>query len=197
MQIGYARVSTLEQELALQLDALQRAGCEQIYKEKLTGANTARPELQKMLGQLRASDVVVVWKLDRLARSLKDLVELVNIIQDKGAALYSLNDQIDTSTPTGKFTFHIFAALAEFEREITRERTKAGLASARARGRVGGRPKGLSRKAQHTAIIAEKLYKEGQLSVKDICEQLSISRATLYKYLAHQGVTVNNKTGKP
>ena len=193
MKIGYARVSTLEQELALQLDALQRAGCEQIYKEKLTGANTARPELQKMLGQLRSGDVVVVWKLDRLARSLKDLVELVNTVQDKGAALHSLNDQIDTSTPTGKFTFHIFAALAEFEREITRERTKAGLASARARGRVGGRPKGLSRKAQHTAIIAEKLYKEGQLSVKDICEQLSISRATLYKYLAHQGVKVNSK----
>jgi len=195
MKIGYTRVSTLEQELALQLDALQKAGCEQIYKEKLTGANTARPELQKMLGQLRSGDVVVVWKLDRLARSLKDLVELVNTIQDKGAALHSLNDQIDTSTSTGKFTFHIFAALAEFEREITRERTKAGLASARARGRVGGRPKGLSRKAQHTAIIAEKLYKEGRLSVKDICEQLSISRATLYKYLAHQGVAVNSKTG--
>lgn len=195
MKIGYARVSTLEQEFVLQLDALQKAGCEQIYKEKLTGANTARPELQKMLEQLRAGDVIVVWKLDRLARSLKDLVELVNAVQDKGAALHSLNDQIDTSTPTGKFTFHIFAALAEFERELTRERTKAGLASARARGRVGGRPKGLSRKAQHTAIIAEKLYKEGQLSVKDICEQLSISRATLYKYLAHQGVRVNSKTG--
>lgn len=188
MKLGYARVSTREQELALQLDALRNAGCEQIFEEKLTGASKARPQLQKLLEQLREGDVLVIWKLDRLARSLQDLVALVQQIQEKGAALQSLNDQIDTSSPQGKFTFHIFAALSEFEREIIRERTKAGLAAARARGRKGGRPQGLSKKARHSAIIAEKLYTEGQLSIKEICEQLSISKSTLYNYLRHQGV---------
>jgi len=190
MKIGYARVSTQDQELALQLDALKAAGCGKIYKEKMTGSTRERPELQKLLDQLREGDIVVIWKLDRLARSLKDLVNLVNEIQEKGGALHSLNDQIDTTTPHGKFTFHVFAALAEFERDIIRERTKAGLTAARARGRVGGRPKGLSKKAQHTAIIAEKLYQERELTVKEICEQLSISRGTLYNYLRFRGVAI-------
>lgn len=190
MKIGYARVSTQDQDLALQLDALQAAGCGKIYKEKITGSTRERPELQKLLDQLREGDIVVIWKLDRLARSLKDLVNLVNEIQEKGGALHSLNDQIDTTTPHGKFTFHVFAALAEFERDIIRERTKAGLTAARARGRVGGRPKGLSKKAQHTAIIAEKLYQERELTVKEICEQLSISRGTLYNYLRFRGVAI-------
>ncbi len=192
MKIGYARVSTQDQDLALQLDALQAAGCNRIYKEKKTGATRERPELQKLLGQLREGDIVVIWKLDRLARSLKDLVSLVNEIQEKGGALHSLNDQIDTTTPHGKFTFHVFAALAEFERDIIRERTKAGLAAARARGRVGGRPKGLSRKAQQTAIIAEKLYLERELTVAQICEQLSISRGTFYNYLRYRGVSIQS-----
>lgn len=192
MKIGYARVSTQEQELALQLDALQSFGCEQIYQEKMTGSHKERPKLQSLLAHLREGDVVVVWKLDRLARSLTDLVSLVNEIEEKKAGLHSLHDHIDTTTPQGKFTFHLFAALAEFERDIIRERTKAGLAAARARGRKGGRPKGLSKKAQHTAIIAEKLYQERKLSTQEICEQLSISRGTLYNYLRHQGV----KTGK-
>jgi DNA invertase Pin-like site-specific DNA recombinase len=194
MKIGYARVSTQEQDLALQLDALKDAECTQIYREKITGAKRERPELQKMLEHLREGDVIVIWKLDRLARSLKDLVKLVNQIQDKGAALLSLNDQIDTTTPHGKFTFHVFAALSEFERDIIRERTKAGLAAARARGRRGGRPKGLSKKAQHTAIIAEKLYLEDELSTKEICEQLSISKGTLYSYLRHQGVEIGKRS---
>ena len=192
MKIGYARVSTQDQDLALQLDALQAAGCGKIYKEKITGATRERPELKKLLDQLREGDIVVIWKLDRLARSLKDLVNLVNEIQEKGGALHSLNDQIDTTTPHGKFTFHVFAALAEFERDIIRERTKAGLTAARARGRVGGRPKGLSKKAQHTAIIAEKLYQERELTVKEICEQLSISRGTLYNYLRFRGVAIQS-----
>jgi DNA invertase Pin-like site-specific DNA recombinase len=190
MNIGYARVSTQDQDLSLQLDALNDAGCNKIYKEKITGSKKERPQLQKMLGQLRKGDVVVIWKLDRLARSLKDLVGLVNEIQERGGALHSLNDQIDTTTPHGKFTFHIFAALAEFELDIIRERTKAGLAAARARGRIGGRPKGLSKKAQHTAIIAEKLYQERELTVKEICEQLSISRGTFYNYLRYRGVNI-------
>lgn len=188
MKIGYARVSTQAQDLSLQLDALQAAECATIYQEKVSGAKKERPQLEKMLRQLRAGDVVIVWKLDRLARSMQDLVRLVNEIQGRGAELQSLNDHIDTTSPTGKFTFHIFAALAEFERDIIRERTKAGLAAARARGRIGGRPKGLSQKAQHTAIIAEQLYLAGELTVKEICEQLSISRGTFYNYLRHQGV---------
>jgi DNA invertase Pin-like site-specific DNA recombinase len=115
---------------------------------------------------------------------------LVNEIQEKGAGLSSLNDHIDTTTPHGKFTFHLFAAMAEFERDIIRERTNAGLAAARARGRKGGRPKGLSKKAQHTAIIAEKLYQDGEMTTKEICEQLSISKMTLYNYLRYRGVTI-------
>ena len=195
MKLGYARVSTQEQDLSLQIDALNDAGCSQIYQEKITGgaSHKERPQLQKMIGQLRQGDLVIIWKLDRLARSLKDLVSLVNEIQEKGSELHSLNDHIDTTTPHGKFTFHLFAALAEFERDLIRERTKAGLAAARARGRKGGRPKGLSIKARQTAIIAEKLYQEGQLSITSICEQLSISRGTFYNYLRFRGV----KTGAP
>lgn len=190
MKIGYARVSTQDQDLSLQLDALKEIGCDQIYQEKITSSAKERPQLQRMMSQLREGDMVVVWKLDRLARSLKDLVSLVNEIQERGAGLHSLNDHIDTTTPHGKFTFHLFAALAEFERDIIRERTKAGLAAARARGRKGGRPKGLSKKAQHTAIIAEQLYQEGKLTVKEICEQLSISKGTFYNYLHHRGVEI-------
>ena len=196
MKIGYARVSTKDQDLSLQLDDLKNAGCKKIFQEKMTGATKERPQLQKMIEQVREGDVVVMWKLDRLGRSLKDLVHLVNEIQDKGAGLKSLNDQIDTTTPHGKLTFHLFAALAEFERDIIRERTNAGLAAARARGRKGGRPKGLSNKAQHTAIIAEKLYQEGELTVKGICEQLSISKMTLYNYLRHRGVEIGSPSNK-
>ncbi len=193
MKIGYARVSTQDQDLALQLDALSKIGCEQIYQEKRTGSTKERPQLKKMLDQLRPDDIIVIWKLDRLARSLRDLVDLVNTIQQAGASLRSLNDQIDTTTSHGKFTFHLFAALAEFERDIIRERTYAGLEAARARGRVGGRPKGLSRKAQHTAMIAERLYREQKLTLREICEQLSISKDTLYNYLRHQGITFDEK----
>lgn len=190
MKIGYARVSTKEQELNLQIDALEKVGCKQIYQEKISGTKRERPELQKMLDSLRADDIVIIWKLDRLARSLTDLVNLVNEIEEKGAGLQSLNDPIDTTTSQGKLIFHIFAALAEFERDIISERTKAGLAAARARGRKGGRPKGLSQKAQNTAILAEQLYKEKKLSVREICEQLSISKNTLYRYLRHQKVEI-------
>ena len=188
MKFGYARVSTQDQDLSLQLDALKTADCEKIFQEKITGTNKNRPELQSMLGQLRQGDTVVVWKLDRLARSLKDLVGMVNEMQEKGVEFQSLNDHIDTSSPHGKFTFHLFAAMAEFERDIISERTKAGLTAARARGRVGGRPKGLSKAAEHKAIIAEQLYKEGELSISKICGQLSISKSTFYNYLRYRGV---------
>jgi DNA invertase Pin-like site-specific DNA recombinase len=123
---------------------------------------------------------------------LKDLVNLVNELQGRGAERHSLNDHIDTSTPQGKFTFHLFAALAEFERDIIRERTKAGLAAARARGWKGGRPQGLSKEEQHTAIIAERLCYDGELTVKQICRQLSISRGTFYNYLRYRGVDMDS-----
>lgn len=183
MKIGYARVSTKDQILLLQIDALKQEGCEMIFEEKVTGAKTDRLELQKMIGQLRQGDIVVIWKLDRLGRSLRDLVNLVTDIQDKGAGLKSLNDSIDTTTPHGKLTFHLFAALAEFERDIIRERTKAGLEAARARGRKGGRPKGLSKEARDKAIIAQSLHKRGDMSVSEICGYLGIARSTLYKYI--------------
>lgn len=196
MKLGYARVSTKEQNLALQVDALNKEGCEQIFQEKITGSKAKRPELDNLLANLRKGDVVVIWKLDRLGRSLKDLVTLMTQLQDKGVGLLSLNDHINTTTPTGKLTFHLFAALAEFERDIIRERTQAGLAAARARGRKGGRPKGLSQKAEHTAIIAQRLYEEEDLSVQQICDQLSIAKRTFYKYLRHRGVEIGTSRGK-
>lgn len=199
MKIGYARVSTKEQNLTLQLDALEKEGCKKVFEEKISGAKADRPELRKMIDQLREGDVIVTWKLDRLGRSLRDLVNLVNEIQDKGAGLKSLNDSIDTTTPQGKLTFHLFASLAEFERDIIRERTKAGLEAARARGRKGGRPKGLSKEAEDKAMIAETLYKQGRdpndnrkvMSVTKICDHLGIARSTLYKYLRYRGVEIN------
>lgn len=191
MKIGYARVSTKDQNLAMQRDALKAEGCERIFEEKISGTKFERPELQRMLEQLREGDIVIIWKLDRLGRSLPDLVRLVSEIQAKGAGLKSLNDSIDTTTPQGKLTFHLFAALAEFEREIIVDRTKAGLSAARARGRVGGRPKGLSKKNQDKAIIAAALYSQGR-PVKEISEHLNISKSTLYRYLDHQGIKLGN-----
>jgi DNA invertase Pin-like site-specific DNA recombinase len=192
MKIGYARVSTKDQNLSLQIDALRKEGCKQIFQEKVSGAKSDRPELKKMIDQLREGDVIVTWKLDRLGRSLRDLVNLVNEIQEKGAGLKSLNDFIDTTTPQGKLTFHLFASLAEFERDIISERTKAGLQAARARGRKGGRPKGLSKEAQDKAMIAETLYRQGDMTVSQICRHLSIARSTLYKYLRYRGVEVKD-----
>lgn len=195
MKLGYARVSTKDQDLSLQLDALSDAGCETIFQEKITATKKERHELMRMLDQLRKNDIVVIWKLDRLGRSLKDLVAIVNQIEEKGAQLQSLNDSLDTSTAHGKLIFHLFASLAEFEREIISERTKAGLNAARARGRKGGRPKGLSKSAEHKAIIAADLYRKQDLSVSEICEQLSISKSTLYRYLRHQGAEISSYKG--
>ena len=191
MKIGYARVSTKDQNLDAQLDALKKAGCETIYKEKVSGAKKERPELQKMLESLRAGDEVIVWKLDRLGRSLPDLVSIVNKLKQRDIGFKCIQDShIDTTTPQGTLVFHIFASLADFEREIIRERTKAGLSAARARGRVGGRPKGLNKQAEQKAMVAETLYNERQLSTQEICDQLHISRGTLYRYLRHRGVKI-------
>ena len=193
MRIGYARVSTKDQSLDLQVDALQEAGCEEVYKEVASGARTARPVLDDLLTRLRADDVLVIWKLDRLGRSLKHLVTLTAELIEREIGLISLNDPIDTTTPQGRLIFNIFASLAEFERDLIRERTQAGLKAARARGRKGGRPPGLSKKAEATAMAAETLYKEGQLSVQAICNQLGISKPTLYAYLKHRGVMTGSR----
>ena len=190
MKIGYARVSTRDQNLDLQLDALRKAGCERIYQDIASGSRSARPALDEMLGQLRPNDVLVIWKLDRMGRSLPHLVELVGDLVNRKVGLLSLNDPIDTTHAQGRFVFNLFASLAQFERELIRERTQAGLSSARARGRVGGRPKGLTSQAAATAMAAETLYRERRLSVSAIAKQLDVSKSTLYSYLRHRNVKI-------
>ncbi|CAM4410120.1 MAG: hypothetical protein LEGION0403_FIIPPAGN_02675 [Legionella sp.] len=152
-----------------------------------------RPALDLLLKEIRKGDVLVIWKIDRLERSFKDLINLVNILLEKGIGLKSLNDPIDTTTPQGRLVFNIFGSLAEFERELIKERTIAGLEAARARGKKGGRPKGLSKKALAIAHSAELLYKEGRLSVSEICEQLVITKATFYKYLRSRNVLISSE----
>jgi DNA invertase Pin-like site-specific DNA recombinase len=193
MQIGYARVSTKEQGFALQLDALRKAGCEQVYQEVASSAKTERPVLAGLLRELRPGDVLVIWKLDRLGRSLRHLVELAATLMEQEVGLKSLNDPIDTTTPQGRLTFNLFASLAEFERDLIRERTQAGLSAARARGRNGGRPRGLPPRAQRTACAAETLYREQRLSVREIAEELGIAKSTLYEYLRHRGVPIGRQ----
>jgi DNA invertase Pin-like site-specific DNA recombinase len=192
MKIGYARVSTQDQNLHLQTDALKQAGCEKIFEEKVSGVKQSRPELDRMLEQLRKGDVVMVYKLDRLGRSIKHLLELVEVFKNKEVELISISDNIDTSSIQGRLVFNIFASIAEFERDLIRERTMAGLQAAKKRGRIGGRPKGLSDKAQRLALVAEALYKENTLSVNEIAKNLGISKATLYKYLRFRGVQIGN-----
>lgn len=192
MKIGYARISTKEQNLDLQIDALEKDGCERIYTEIMSGTKSERPKLQELVNNLRPGDVIVVWKLDRLGRSLKHLVELINQFLQQEVGLRSLNDHIDTTTPQGRLIFNIFASLAEFERDLIQERTTAGLAAARARGRLGGKPKGLSKQAESIACAAETLYKEGKLTVSEIISQLGIARATFYNYLRHRNVLVSS-----
>ncbi len=177
--LGYARVSTLEQDAALQHDALSAAGCFRSWTDTASGALTDRPELGAVMDALRPGDTLVVWRLDRLGRSLPHLVETVRALADRGVGFSSLQERLDTTTSGGKLIFHLFASLAEFERDLIRERTNAGLAAARARGRKGGRPKGVDQKKQKTAMA---LKKQGEHSVREICGIVGISRNTYYKY---------------
>ena len=179
MKFGYARVSTEDQNLDLQIDALNAAGCERIFSEHMTGTRFDRPEFQRMDDMLREGDVVVVWKLDRLGRSTKQLIELVEGWERRGVDFVSLRDTIDTTTATGRFFFRLMASFAELERDLTSERTKAGLVAARARGRKGGRPKA-DKEAVDRAI---RMHATRSFSVKEICETTGISVGTLYKYL--------------
>lgn len=190
MKIGYIRISTQDQNYNLQEDALNKLGCEMIFKETVSGAKKERPQLKKLLEQIRKGDVVVVYKLDRLGRSLKHLLEIVEILNSKNVALQSLHDNIDTTTPQGRLFFNISASFAEFEKDLIRERTKAGLEAARERGKKGGRRKGLSKEAQQKAIIAENYYNEGIKSVNEIAADLKISKMTMYKYLRERNVEI-------
>jgi len=197
MNIGYARISTKDQSLDLQIDALRRAGCAKIYQEVASGARARRPVLESVLGELRPGDVLVIWKLDRLGRSLRHLVELAGVLLERGVGLKSLNDPLDTTHSQGRLVFNLFGALAEFERDLIRERTQAGLTAARVRGRLGGRPKGLPPAAERTACAAETLYRERRLSVREIAAQLGIAKSTLYDYLRHRGVPIGSAGAAP
>src|SRR5438105_4559167 len=179
MLVGYARVSTQDQTLDLQQDALEKAGCERILTDTISGSIQERKGLEEALSFLRAGDSLVVWRLDRLGRSLKHLIETIAQLNARGIGLRSITESIDTTTSSGMLVFHIFGALAEFERDLIRERTQAGLVAARARGRLGGRPRGLSTQAEATALAAETLYREGQLSVRQIAAKLNIAKSTL------------------
>jgi len=179
MKIGYARVSTQDQSLDLQLDALEKAGCNKIYQEKVSGMKDDRPELNQLIEYAREGDVLVVYKLDRLGRSTKRLIELSEQLQERGIELVSIRDSIDTTTAVGKAMFKMLAVLAEMERDLISERTRAGLESARARGRNGGRPK----KDNRLVEKALKLYDTEQYTVKEIEDMTSVSKATLYRKL--------------
>lgn len=180
MFIGYARVSTQDQTLDLQKDALQKAGCDRIFTDTASGAKAERVGLDEALSHLREGDSLVVWKLDRLGRSLRHLIETITGLNNRKIGFKSITEAIDTTTSGGKLIFHIFGALAEFERDIIRERTQAGLNAARARGRKGGRPKALTPKKQEQL---QTLYNDKNRSIDEICRTLNISRATLYRYI--------------
>lgn len=183
MFVGYARVSTLEQTLDLQRDALERAGCERQLSDTASGATTSRPGLDEALAYLRAGDTLVVWRLDRLGRSLRHLIETVTALEARGIGFRSVTEQIDTTTPGGKLIFHVFGALAEFERDLIRERTQAGLRAARARGRLGGRPRVAALADPRRLALAQRLYDDSVTSVAEICRTLGVSRSTLYRYV--------------
>jgi DNA invertase Pin-like site-specific DNA recombinase len=178
--LGYARVSTTDQQPRLQVDALKRAGCYRVFTETASGTCADRPTLEQVLDQLRPGDTLAVWKLDRLGRSLRHLVDTITELAERGVGFRSLQEAIDTTTPGGKLVFHVFAALAEFERDLIRERTTAGLAAARARGRHGGRPSVLS---GHKLQVAREMYASGQYTVAAIATTLGVSRASIYRHV--------------
>ncbi|GDG01488.1 DNA-invertase [Escherichia coli] len=188
--IGYARVSTDDQNLHLQRDALERAGCQVIYEDKASGKNTERPELDGCLKALRSGDTLVVWRLDRLGRSLGDLVKLVTTLEEKGIGFESLQEKIETTSASGKLVFHVFAALAEFERNLISERTRAGLKAARARGRLGGRKPKLKQKDIREI---KALLKDPNIPVSDIAKRFGVSRTTIYNRV---GVVKPDREGK-
>src|SRR5712692_8114388 len=183
MNIGYARVSTQEQTLNLQTDALEKIGCSKIFTDTISGSATERKGLDEALEYVREGDTLVVWRLDRLGRSLKHLIETIARLNNRKIGFKSITENIDTTTSGGKLIFHIFGALAEFERDIIRERTNAGLQAARARGRLGGRPKAQTLNTAKKIALAQSLYDDKNNTIDEICKTLNISRATLYRYI--------------
>jgi DNA invertase Pin-like site-specific DNA recombinase len=179
MILGYARVSTQDQNLDMQLDALKQYGCERIFQEKMTGTKKERPQLEEMLKQLRTGDKVVIYKLDRISRSTKHLIELSERFESEGVQFVSIQDSIDTSTPMGRFFFRVMASIAELERDIISERTKSGLSAARARGRNGGRPPVQKKNVE----LALKMYHSKEYSISEIVKATGVSQATLYRYI--------------
>lgn len=189
MLIGYARVSTAEQTVALQEDALKQAGCERIFRDVLSGGATDRPGLREAMAYARSGDVLVVWKLDRLGRSLVHLIQMMQDLQARGVGFRSLQEHMDTTTPGGQLIFHIFGALAEFERSLIRERTRAGLDAARVRGRVGGRPRRLS---PEQIRMAQRLMANPDTTATEVAAALHVSRATLYRALKSENGDVRS-----
>ena len=187
MKVGYARVSTNDQNLHMQEDALKTMGCEEIYRDIASGVKTARPGLEDVLAYLREGDTLVVWKLDRLGRSIQHLIETVKSLSKRKIGFQSLQENIDTTTSGGKLIFHIFSALAEFERDLIKERTNAGLKAARARGRLGGRPPLLEEK-QVEKMLAR--YDEQKLTVEEICKIHGVSRPSFYNYLKKRKMAI-------
>lgn len=195
MKYGYARVSTPDQSLSLQLDALRLYGVDSICEEKISGKRKSKPVLDRLIDKLKLGDQLVVWKLDRLGRRTCELMLLQESLEKRNIALVSLTEHLDTSSPIGKFAFHILCCVAEMERNIISERTIAGLNSARAKGRIGGRPSGLSEAAKRKAKKAKNEYyiylKNKDMTIDDVCRKVGISRATLYKYIKMEGITIN------
>jgi DNA invertase Pin-like site-specific DNA recombinase len=191
--LGYARVSTTDQDASLQLDALHAAGCYRVWVDTMSGSLEHRPELTNLLDQLRPGDTLVVWRLDRLGRSIRHLIDQLQALGERGVGFRSLQETIDTTSPGGRLVFHVFAALAEFERDLIRERTHAGLAAARSRGRLGGRPAKLT---DDQARTARKLYGQRDMTVQQIGEVLGVSRTTVYRALRRESEPVAGRRGK-
>ena len=187
MKVGYARVSTADQHLRMQEDALKSAGCQEIFHDIASGTKTARPGLAEALAYLRDGDTIVVWKLDRLGRSIQHLIQTVKELSDKNIGFQSVQENIDTTTSGGKLIFHIFSALAEFEKDLIAERTKAGLKAARVRGKMGGRPPLLDNRQINRMI---EMYDEGKNTVAEICKIYDISRPSFYNYLKKRKLQV-------
>lgn len=197
IKIGYARVSTQEQNLDLQLDALKKEGCKKVFTDKVSGVKASKPNFEKLMEYARPGDTIVIWKLDRLGRSTVKLIELIELLKQKQINLKSLSESIDTTSATGNLFFQFMCVLAEHERNLIRERTKAGLASARARGRSGGRPQGLSERYQKIAVQVKEIYERNVHSTDAIREMFQIkSQPTLYKILQFAGSDVKGFSKK-
>lgn len=184
MDVGYIRVSKREQNPELQRRELEAAGCEKFYEERISSREASRPQLEAALEYCREGDRLVVWRLDRLGRSLKELIGLVGKLNERGVEFRSLRESLDTSTPGGKLVFHVFGSIAEFERDVIRERTMAGLEAARARGRNGGRPRAMD---ERKLALASRLMKDRETPVSEVCEIVGVSKATLYRHLKPDG----------